>query len=107
MSFAGIMDGARRYALLHILAAAPEYRAGASVLYEILKLRGPSCGFDRVLSTLRWLEASELVTLDEMDAGPGHMLVVATLTPRGLDVAAGREAARGVRRPLPGEEWRG
>ena len=59
---------------------------------------GHSISADRLRSELAWLEEQVAVTLAE--AGSMH---VVTLTERGADLAAGRTAIPGIRRPAPHE----
>ena len=57
---------------------------------------------DRRICLLRSLTDLGLVTCDCLQPGGGGC-TVATLSPRGRDVALGRAVVPGIRRPLPGD----
>ena len=106
MKFTELLAEALRYNVLYALAAAPEYKASANVLHTILDVGGHPASLDQLIAALDWLGTTGLVDVERL-GDAGRALVVANLTTRGLDVAAGRAFATGVRRPLPGEQWQG
>lgn len=96
-SFAAYQAEHRRLELLRALAAAAGYRANAQLLRQYLEHVGHAASAEHVQADLAWLRDSALIELDEACAP-----AVATLTVRGLDVAAARTHVAGVARPLPG-----
>ncbi|SDU75399.1 VpaChn25_0724 family phage protein [Pseudomonas sihuiensis] len=94
--YANYLSEDRRLVILHILAEMPTYRANSSVLHTVLQEWGHEPSRDQVKTELRWLEEQQLVALD--DVGDGAVLL-AKLTERGADVAAGRARVDGVKRP--------
>lgn len=97
MNFATLLSEDRRLVILRLLAAAPEYTANAFVLRPGLEAVGHAVSADQLSTELAWLSEQALVNLDAV-AG----VTVAHLTPRGADVASGRAAQPGVKRPEPG-----
>lgn len=89
-----------RLATLRFLAAAPGYFANDSVLQQGVEALGLSCTRDQMRGHLTWLEEQRLITM-QRPGGAGPVLV-ATLSERGGDVAAGRSTVLGVRKPSPG-----
>ena len=67
-------------------------------VHALLKHLGHEVGRDKVKSDLAWLAEQELVTVEEIEE-----ITVATLTGRGVDVAAGSVIVPGVKRPRPGK----
>lgn len=96
-SFAPVHDGHIRLSVLQLLDAQPGYLANDSVLHQAVSAMGLACTRDQMRGHLGWLEEQRLVTLLVPAAG----IVVATLTERGADVAAGRSIITGVARPQP------
>lgn len=94
--YANYLSEDRRLVILRILAEMPTYRANSSVLHTVLQEWGHEPSRDQVKTELRWLEEQQLVTLE--DVGDGAVLL-AKLTERGADVAAGRARVDGVKRP--------
>lgn len=84
----------RRLVILHILSEMPAYRANSSVIYSLLSSWGHEPSRDQVKSDLRWLEEQLLLTAEEVGS-----VLLATLSERGADVAAGRALVPGVKRP--------
>lgn len=97
MSFAQLLSEDRRLVILRMLAAAPEYTLNAFVLRPGLEQLGHALSADQLATELAWLAEQALVNL-----GSVADVTVASLTPRGADVAAGRAAQPGVKRPEPG-----
>lgn len=83
-----------RLVLLRLLVEMPAYRANSSVLNAALDGFGHSVSRDQVKTELHWLGEQGAVKLEEM--GP---VLVATLTERGQDIAAGRARVPGIKRP--------
>lgn len=86
-----------RLVVLRLLAEASEYRLNSSILADAAEAHGLSASRAQIRTELAWLAEQGLLTLAE----PAPGLVVATLTERGLDVAAGRGSVPGVQRPAP------
>ena len=72
------------------------------IIHEVLDSLGHGVSRDQLLADLAWLAEQGLVACDCLKPG-GNGCTVATLTPRGLDVALGRAVVPGVKRPLPGD----
>lgn len=87
----------RRLTVLRILGEAPGYSANESLLHQMVEQFGFRASRDQVRGDLTWLAEQGLVTTEET-AG----LLIATITQRGGDVAAGRSSVPGVKRPSPG-----
>jgi Fe2+ or Zn2+ uptake regulation protein len=85
----------QRLVLLRLLAEQIAYKSNSSVLTRAMDALGHSVSRDAIRTHLAWLAEQRLVTLDELIPG----LIVATLTERGHDVAAGRAVTPGVARP--------
>jgi hypothetical protein len=85
----------RRLVLLRVLADQVQYMANSSVLTMALSSWGHAVSRDQVKTELRWLEEQSLVRIDELPAD----VLLAHLTERGHDVAAGRAVVPGVSRP--------
>lgn len=94
--YAHYLSADRRLVILRILAEMPTYRANSSVLHTVLNEWGHEPSRDQVKTELRWLEEQQLISID--DVGEGAVLL-AKLTERGADVAAGRARVDGVKRP--------
>jgi Fe2+ or Zn2+ uptake regulation protein len=87
-----------RLVILRLLAEATEYRLNASILGDMVAAHGLAATRAQIRTEIAWLEEQGLLKADELANG----LVVATLSERGLDVAAGRASVPGVQRPGPG-----
>jgi hypothetical protein len=83
-----------RLVVLRLLAEMTAYRANSSVLTMALDTYGHSLTRDQVKTELHWLAEQGALTLE--DVGP---VMVATLTERGQDIAAGRARVPGIKRP--------
>ncbi|APC14540.1 hypothetical protein BLL42_01870 [Pseudomonas frederiksbergensis] len=83
-----------RLVILRLLAEMTAYRANSSVLTMALDNYGHTLSRDQVKTELHWLLEQGALTLD--DVGP---VLVATLTERGQDIAAGRARVPGIKRP--------
>lgn len=83
-----------RLVILRLLVEMTAYRANSSVLTMALDSYGHTLSRDQVKTELNWLAEQGALTLD--DIGP---VLVATLTERGQDIAAGRARVPGIKRP--------
>ncbi|WP_416739245.1 ArsR family transcriptional regulator [Pseudomonas sp. NFX71] len=83
-----------RLVILRLLIEMPGYRANSSVLNTALDNFGHTASRDQVKTELQWLTEQGAITL--ADIGP---VLVATLTERGQDIAAGRARVPGIKRP--------
>lgn len=95
MNFSEHLAADERLVILRLLAEANSYKANSSVLTLRMDYLGHAVSRDVVRTHVAWLAELGLVNTDEPIAG----VVVATLTPRGADVAAGRAVVPGVARP--------
>lgn len=96
MSFAEVVTADIRLVMLRALAEDTGYSHNESVLQSVLEVFGHCISRDRIRTELSWLAEQGLVTLRD---AAGYL--VATLTGRGGDVAAGRVTVPGVKRPRP------
>jgi Fe2+ or Zn2+ uptake regulation protein len=83
-----------RLVVLRLLVEMTAYRANSSVLTMALDNYGHTLSRDQVKTELHWLAEQGALTLS--DVGP---VLVATLTERGQDIAAGRARIPGIKRP--------
>lgn len=86
-----------RLVILRLLAEATEYRLNASIIGDMVNAHGLAATRAQIRTEIGWLAEQGLLNGAELSSG----LVVATLTERGLDVAAGRATVSGVQRPGP------
>jgi Fe2+ or Zn2+ uptake regulation protein len=86
----------RRLCILKTLEELPDYRANESLLHQMVEEFAFSASRDQVRGDLSWLAEQCLVELSEI-AG----VMIARITARGVDVATGRAAVPGVKRPEP------
>lgn len=96
-SYAELMDEDRRLVILRLLVDSGDYTSNEYLLQTALQRLGHAVGGERLRADLAWLTEQGLITCEHL-AG----VVVASLTPRGDDIAAGRERHPGVKRPRPG-----
>lgn len=94
--FQSLLREDRRLVLLKLLADGDDYSANIYLLHMALPGMGHTCSEDMIRTDLEWLAEQGLVTVSE----PGGVLV-AKLTGRGDDAAAGRARVPGVKRPRP------
>ena len=92
--YAQFLSEDRRLVILRVLAELPSYRTNSSVLVSLLGNFGHSPSRDQVKTELQWLAEQALVAVDDVSD-----VLVATLTERGADVAAGRAIVPGVKKP--------
>lgn len=98
MSFTALIEADIRLVLLRSLAEAGGYSLNESVLAAMLGALGHRVSRDRVRTELGWLAEQGLVSTEDVLG-----VTVATLTPRGADVAGGCATVPGVKRPRPRE----
>jgi len=98
MSYPEIVAADRRLLILKALDNAAGYRAPARLLSAFLDSFGQKVSADQMAGELAWLEEQGLVDLQQTEGE-----TIATLKPRGADIAAGRARHPGVRRPAIGE----
>lgn len=97
MTFQQTVTEDRRLSLLLVLAETPGYRANAFLLRDaIAGIYGHSASIDQVKTDLAWLAEQDLASTHTTGD-----VVMATMTTRGADVAAGRAHVPGVKRPMP------
>ena len=87
-----------RLDVLRLLAALGGYEANHRTIGAALRTRGHHRSTDAQADALHWLAERGLVETRE-ETG----YVIAKLTERGGDVAAGRASVPGVARPMPGD----
>lgn len=87
----------RRLVLLRGLQAAVQYRANAFLLKAYATQFGHAVSSDRIAADVAWLAEAGLVKSVTTSG-----VLIAELTPRGLDVAAGLAEHPGVAKPQPG-----
>jgi Fe2+ or Zn2+ uptake regulation protein len=95
MNFSEHLAADQRLVILRLLVESNSYKANSSVLTMRMDHLGHAVSRDVVRSHLSWLDEQGLVSIDEPVTG----VVVATLRPRGDDVARGRAVVPGVSRP--------
>lgn len=86
-----------RLVILRLLAEASEYRLNAAIVTDMVNYHGLAASRAQVRTELAFLEEQGVVKTAELGSG----VLVATLTERGADVAAGRATVPGVARPSP------
>lgn len=86
-----------RLAILRFVEGAPKYTSNASMLAQILPQVGISYTRDQVVTELHWLQEQGMVVIE--DHG---VIVVATATVRGVEIAQGIARHPGITRPRPG-----
>jgi Fe2+ or Zn2+ uptake regulation protein len=96
MSLNQILTEDIRLALLRFLSEGNAYSLNESILHAALGSLGHHISRDRVRCELAWLSEQGLLTVREVVSTQ-----VATLTGRGLDIAAGLATVPGVKRPSP------
>lgn len=97
MQFAEALKEDRRLVVLTLLVQSPAATCNAYVLHQHLPNYGHATSLDTVKTDLAWLAEQGLVQL--VNETP---VLVASISERGADVAAGRATAPGVKRRLPG-----
>lgn len=95
-SYADLIDSDIRLVILRALCQDPGYSHNEMILKDILYAIGHKVSTDKLRAQLFWLAEQGLVRIDSIAD-----LMVATLTARGADVAAGAATCPGVKRPRP------
>lgn len=88
----------QRLVTLRLLSEATGYDLNSSILQDALESFGIRPSRDQLHTDLTWLEEQGLITTHRVGS-----VMVAKLTARGADVAAGRAHVPGVKRPGPGD----
>lgn len=97
MSFHTALAEDRRLSLLLVLEQTPGYSTNAFLLRDAVdQIYGHSASLDQIKTDIAWLAEQGL--LESRTTGD---VVLAKLTARGVDVAAGRAVAPGVKKPMP------
>lgn len=91
------IDADQRLVMVRLLAEAPGYTLGESMLDEVLEAYGHRVSRDKVRAHLAWLDEQGLVTIERIGEA-----MIAKLTGRGQDVACGEAEVPGVKRPRAG-----
>jgi hypothetical protein len=87
----------RRLSILLVLSESPSYTANAFLVQSAVgSIYGHNVSLDVLRTDLAWLDEQGLVSVKTTGD-----VSVATLTHRGVDVAAGRAVQPGVKRPMP------
>lgn len=93
---AAVMAAQIRVTVLQLLAGQHGGSANDAVLYEAVNAMDLRCSRDEMREHLFWMAGQNMLSVLDMRLRSG--LVVATLTERGADVAAGRSFIAGVAR---------
>ena len=97
MSYQTTVTEDRRLSILLVLRETPGYSANAFLLSDaISSIYGHHASGDQVRTDIAWLTEQQLLT----SRSTGDVML-ATLTARGADVAAGRANVPGVKKPMP------
>lgn len=97
MSFQNALTEDRRLSVLLVLEQTPGYSTNAFLLRDAVdQIYGHSASLDQVKNDIGWLAEQGLV--ESRTTGD---VVLAKLTARGADVAAGRSVVHGVKKPMP------
>lgn len=94
--FADLKTSDLRLVVLRLLSEDAGYALNDSILRDALGAFGHTASRDKVRTELRWLEEQGLVSIQVVAS-----VMVAKLTARGADVAAGSARVDGVKRPSP------
>lgn len=96
MSYQEHLRAHRRLTVLRTLSEAQGYATNESVLHDLVEAYGFRESRDTIRGDLAWLGEQGLIETSE----PGG-LMIAEMTERGGDVAAGRASHPGVAKPSP------
>jgi hypothetical protein len=97
MDFTQLFTENMRLVALRALAQTPGYSCNDSILQDILATFAIRSSRDQVRSQLAWLQEQGLISYEILTSGT----YIASITQRGLDVAAGNLTVPGVKRPSP------
>lgn len=87
----------RRLSILLVLMESPSYSANLFLVQTaVAQIYGHNASLDQLRTDTAWLAEQGLLS----NKVTGEV-TVATLTQRGVDVAAGRSVQPGVKRPMP------
>jgi len=86
----------RRLVILTLLSHATGYSDNEYLIHAVLPEQGHDISRDKLGAELAWLQEQTLITTNKVGG-----VTIAKLTARGLDVARGRAAVPGVKRPEP------
>jgi hypothetical protein len=99
MSLLKLQEKDRRLVILRLLAEQPDYAVNSSVMQTALVDFGHKNSRDTINADYHWLKDQSLVTLTDIEG----VVLTATLTLRGQDVANGNATHPGVQRPSPSD----
>ena len=97
MSYASFETEYIRLAILQLLEQDTDYSHNEHILIGALDELGYHLSNDRLRTECSWLAEQGLINTEQV-AGS---VLVASLTPRGQDVATGRSRSTGIARPRP------
>ena len=97
MSFSSFEAEHIRLAILQILNQDNDYSHNEHILTGALDELGYRLSNDRLRTECSWLAEQGLISLEQV----GGSVLVASLTPRGQDVATERSRTPGIARPRP------
>ena len=86
----------RRLAILRHLEASSGYSANGHILTDTLRGLGITSTHDQVLTELQWLREQGYAQVEDLGG-----IILATATPRGVEIATGVTTHPGIQRPLP------
>lgn len=86
----------RRIGILRYLEMAPHYSSNSSILADVLHGLGLTSTHDQVVTELTWLKEQGYLLIEDLGG-----IVVATATPRGVEIATGAATHPGIQRPRP------
>lgn len=96
MSFKNHVTEDRRLTILLLLQKSAGYEANEHLLRTALEDFGHAATQDQLRADLAWLSEQGLITIQDT-AG----ILIAVITERGADAAAGRADVPGVKKPAP------
>lgn len=96
MSYVELVSKDRRSRILQALEQQPDYAANEALLQMLLESIGHGVSQDTIQGDIIWLKEQGFVMVNEIAS-----LLVATITPRGVDIAKGRATHPGIKRPGP------
>lgn len=96
MSYTETLSRHRRLAILRHLEACPDYSSNSSILTDTLRGLGITSSYDQVTTELHWLREQGYCHVDDLGG-----IIIATATPRGVEIAIGATTHPGIQRPRP------
>ncbi|WP_372605467.1 hypothetical protein [Actibacterium sp.] len=97
MSYQDTLRQHARLAILRCLEDAPKYTSNVSMITQVLQAVGITFTRDQVQGEVAWLEEQGMLTTED-HAG----FIVASATPRGVEVATGIARHPDIQRPRAG-----